>query len=91
MFWEELEVVDLILWEVVEVELVSRLLGELEEDWVLEEGADPQVLSLVVVLVAGLVCVEEEQEEGVVEVDSEEADLQLGTLVQILHDEGILV
>ena len=40
---------------------------------------------------AGLVCVEEEREGGVVEVDSEEVDLQLGNLVQILHDEGIVV
>ena len=77
--------------EELEVELVSRLLGELEEDWVWEEGADPQVLSLVVALVARLVCVEEEREGGVVEVDSEEVDLPLGNLVQILHDEGILV
>ena len=73
------------------MELVLRLLGELEEDWVWEEGEDPQVLSPVVVLVAGLVCDEEEREGGVVEVDSEEVDLQLGNLVQILHDEGILV
>lgn len=70
------------------MELVLRLLGELEDDWVWEEGADPQVLSLVVVLVAGLVCVEEEREGGVVE--GEEVDLQIGNLVQTLHHEGIL-
>ena len=40
---------------------------------------------------AELVCVEEEREGGGVEVDSEEVDLPLGNLVQILHDEGILV